>query len=262
MDQAAHFDRRGPTYDADQTHRRIIAILLSGAPLQPGMHGLDIATGTGAAALKAAEIVGSQGSVLGIDISEGMLAEARRKAEAAGLQNVRFVHADAEQSDLPAQSFDFIFCASALVLMRDIPGALRRWSRWLRPNGFIAFDTPAKPFGIAQMIAEAAAEQGIHLPYDSIADTPAKCRSLLEQAGLEAAAVRTEVAGDNFVEVPEAIAFLDERLDHPAWRALKEASQRTRDAIRAALIASVTRNAIENRVPNKVAQNFVYGRKL
>jgi ubiquinone/menaquinone biosynthesis C-methylase UbiE len=112
MNASTHFDRRGPTYDADETHRRIITILVSGAPLQPDMRVLDIGTGTGTAALKAAEIVGSQGSVLGIDVSEGMLAEARRKGMAAGLQNVEFIHADAEQFDLPEESLDFMFCAS------------------------------------------------------------------------------------------------------------------------------------------------------
>jgi ubiquinone/menaquinone biosynthesis C-methylase UbiE len=261
MNAPTHFDRRAPTYDADETHRRIIAILVSGALLQPGMRVLDIATGTGAAALKAAEIVGSQGSVLGIDISDGMLAEARRKVTAAGLQNVEFVNADAEQLDLPAESFDFIFCASALVLMRDIPATLHRCFHWLRPNGFIAFDVPAKPFGLAQMVAEAAKEQGIYLPYDSVADSPSKCRALLKQAGFEVTAVNNEVVIDDSIEVPKAIAFLDERLDHPAWRALKDAPQRTRDAIRETFMTSITRNATGNRVPNKVVQNFAYGRK-
>jgi ubiquinone/menaquinone biosynthesis C-methylase UbiE len=88
MKALTHFDRRGPSYDADETHQRIVAILVSGAQLQPGMRVLDVATGTGAAALKAAEIVGSQGSVVGIDVSDGMLAEARRKVSAAGLQNL------------------------------------------------------------------------------------------------------------------------------------------------------------------------------
>jgi hypothetical protein len=45
--------------------------------------------------------------------------------------------------------------------MRDIPGALRRWARWLKPKGYIAFDMPAKPFGLSQMVAEAAAGQRI-----------------------------------------------------------------------------------------------------
>jgi hypothetical protein len=57
--------------------------------------------------------------------------------------------------------------------MRDIPDALRRWFRWLRPTGSIAFDMPAKPFGVSQMVAEAAAGQGIILTYDSVADSPA-----------------------------------------------------------------------------------------
>jgi ubiquinone/menaquinone biosynthesis C-methylase UbiE len=261
MNAPTHFDRRAPTYDADEIHRRIIAILVSGALVQPGMRVLDIATGTGAAALRAAEIIGSQGSVLGIDISDGMLAEARRKAKARGFQNVAFVNADAEQLHLPAESFDFIFCASALVLMRDIPATLHRCSHWLRPNGFIAFDVPAKPFGLAQMVAEAAKEQGVYLAYDFVADTPSKCQTLLKQAGFEVTAVNTEVVNDDFIEVPKAIAFLDERLDHPAWRALKDAPQRTRDAIRETFMARITRNAAGSRIPNKVVQNFAYGRK-
>jgi ubiquinone/menaquinone biosynthesis C-methylase UbiE len=262
MTASTHFDRRGSTYDANQTHRRIVTTLMSGAPLQPGMRVLDVATGTGTVALAAAEIVGSQGSVLGIDISDGMLVEARRKAAAAGLHTVEFVSADAEQIDLPAGSFDFVFCASGLVMMRDIPRALRRWCRWLRPGGYIAFDAPAKPFGLSQIIAQAAAAHGILLPYDSIADTSAKCRKLLQDAGFETEAVNTEVVSDDAMEIADAVSFLDERLDHPAWRALKEAPRSTRDSIREAFITEMTKNATAHRVQSKVVQNFAYGWKL
>ena len=262
VNEATHFDRRGPSYDASETHRRILSILVSGAPLQPGMRVLDIATGTGAVALKAAEMVGTQGSVLGVDISEGMLAEARRKAAAAGLRNVEFVQADAERMELPGGSFDSIFCASGLVLMRDIPAALRGWAHWVKPDGFIAFDVPAKPFGISEMIAEAAAVWGVMLPYDTVADTPEKCRELLEDAGFEAVRVQTEQVSDDWMELADAVGFLEERLDHPAWRALKQASPQTRDTIRETFVANLRRGAKGTLVRSRVVQNFVYGRKL
>ncbi|SFS20531.1 Methyltransferase domain-containing protein [Granulicella pectinivorans] len=261
MSDATHFDRRGATYDANETHRRILGLLVSAAPLQPGMRVVDVATGTGAAALKAAEIVGPTGSVFGIDLSAGMLAEARRKATEAAFSHVQFLQADAERFDLPAESVDFIFCASGLVMMQDIPAALRRWVGWLKPNGHLAFDVPAKPFGLSEMVAEAAAAQGILLPYDTVADTPTKCRALLEDAGLIATHIATEVVSDDWVELDKAIAFLEERMDHPAWRALQDAPENAREATRNAYAEIIQKRARAHRFQSKVAQHFVYGRK-
>ncbi len=261
MSLSAHFDRRGSTYDRNEAHRRIIDLLVSGAAMRPGMKIVDVATGTGAAALKAAEIVGSTGEILGIDISERMLAEARRKTAAEGLSHVRFVIGDAEHFELPAESVDFIFCASGLVMMKDIPGAIRRWAGWLRPQGFLAFDVPSKPFGMAEMIARAAFENGISLPYDTVADTPDRCRVLLQGAGLKATRISTEVVSHEFISVDDAIKFLDERLDHPAWRALSNAPKHVRDATRAAYIESINERAVADRIESEVAQNFVYAQK-
>lgn len=225
------------------------------------MRVLDIATGTGAAALAAAKIVGPRGSVLGIDISEAMLAEARRKAEAASALNVEFIQANAEHYDLPPQHVDFLLCASGLVMMRDIPAALERWAGWLTPGGGIAFDVPAKPFGLAEMVARAAAEQGIALPYDTVADTAARARALLEHAGLRPLQIRTEVVSDEWIALDEAIAFLDERMDHPAWRALQDAPKSARDATSSAYLAHLQGDAVAGRVRSQVAQHFVYGEK-
>jgi ubiquinone/menaquinone biosynthesis C-methylase UbiE len=261
MTASAHFDRRGPSYDASGTHRRILEVLFAHAPLRAGMRVLDVATGTGAAALQAAEIVGEQGSVLGIDVSEGMLAEARRKAAETRLLNVRFEQADAESFERPPASMDVLFCASGLVMMRDVPGALRRWAGWLKPGGFVAFDVPAKPFGLSEKIAAAARGQGLALPYDTVADTPEKCRALLEFAGLQVTQVVTEVVADDLVTVDEAIRFFEERRDHPAWRVLREASRGSREAVRDAFLRGVKEEAVAGRVRSTVAQHFVYGRK-
>lgn len=191
--ERTHFDKRGATYDRDVAHLRIVSLLVEGLTIQPGFSVLDIATGTGSAALQAALQVGPSGTVIGIDVSAGMLSEAKDKAVATGLKNVQFLLGDAEQMDFPAATFDCIVCASALVLMSDIPRALRHWVTFLKTGGVLAFDTPAKPFGISQRAVEIAARHGVHLRYGEAADTPEKCTALLEAAGLQVLDVRTEL---------------------------------------------------------------------
>lgn len=258
---ASHFDRRGATYDQDDVHHRVASLLAAGAGIRPGFQILDIATGTGLLALQAARQAGPAGGVVGIDVSAGMLAEAERKAEAAGLQNLRFVLADAERLELPRASFDCVFCSSGLVLMRDILQALRHWFGFVKPGGKIAFDTPAKPFGISQMVAESAAAQGVHLPYADAADTQAKCRSLLEMAGFEVMAVRTELAHTEPIELSHAIAFYESRLDHPAWHALSQAEPAMREAIRSDYVRRLRSAAVAGYVPNDTALNLAFGRR-
>jgi hypothetical protein len=120
---------------------------------------------------------------------------------------------------------------------------------------------PAKPFGISEQIAAAAAGQNVYLAYDYVADTPLKCRTLLRQAGFEAVEVRTEIVNATSIELAEAIAFWDERLEHPTWRSLKEAPESVRRAARAQYVRETTARAVDGFVPNVAAQNFAYGRK-
>ncbi|MBB2202091.1 class I SAM-dependent methyltransferase [Gluconacetobacter tumulisoli] len=257
----SYFDRRSATYDRDEVHHRVVSLLLAAADIRPGSRVLDVATGTGILALAVAPGVGPTGQVVGVDISPGMLAEARRKAADVGVRNIDFVLADAERLHFPDRSFDQIFCASSLVLMSDIPRALRHWCDLLRPGGGIAFDTPARPFGLSQMIAESAAGHGVRLAYADVADTPGKCRRLLEAAGFEVVAVRTERAAATPVALDAAIAFWDSRLDHPAWQALRQSSPATRDAVRSDYIGRVTAAAVGGYVPNDTALNIAAGRK-
>lgn len=259
--EASYFDGRSKNYDADETHRRIVSLLIGGVRLQPGDRVLDTATGTGAVALKAAESVGSTGMVLGIDVSSGMLEVARKKAAAAGVDNVAFRQADAEQIDLPHGRFDLILCASGLIFLSDVPAALCRWFALLKPAGVIDFNTPAKPFGLSERVAVAAASQNVCLAYDYVADTPLKCRTLLHQAGFEAIEVRTELVNASPVTLIEAIAFWEERLDHPAWRSLKEAPQAVRNTARAQYFRDIRAQAVNGFIPNETAENFAYGRK-
>lgn len=90
-------------------------------------------------ALEAAQIVQTEGRVIGVDISTGMLEQARRKVAVLGLTNVKFQLADAEALDFPSNSFDCIFCSSALIWMSDLLDALRLWYRLLKPRGLLGF---------------------------------------------------------------------------------------------------------------------------
>ena len=258
----SHFDQRSATYDQAEIHHRVVAILVAGAAIEPGHRVLDVATGTGLLAFEAAKRVGPTGSVLGVDISEGMLAEANRKARGTGLRNIDFALGDAERLNLPSTSFDRLVCASALVLMSDISRALRHWSGFLKPGGIIAFDAPAKPFGLAGRIAEIASAHGVWLSYAGVADTPGKCSALLGGAGFEVVAVTTELANTAPVGLDEAIAFWDEHIDHPAWQALKGVPSATREAMRSAYVEGVTAAAVAGQVANDTALNFAFGRKL
>ncbi|WP_414544984.1 class I SAM-dependent methyltransferase [Nostoc sp. CCY0012] len=63
----------------NEFHTRAARRLVQLSKLQSGQQVLDIATGTGLAAIAAAMVVGSTGSVLGTDFALGMLQQAKQK---------------------------------------------------------------------------------------------------------------------------------------------------------------------------------------
>ena len=65
---------------------------------------LDVATGTGIAALELAGAL-PQGKVTGIDFSDGMLNQAKSKAAALQLNNTEFLHMDMQTIAFPRQPF-------------------------------------------------------------------------------------------------------------------------------------------------------------
>jgi SAM-dependent methyltransferase len=132
--------------------------LLDAVRLRPGIHLLDVATGPGALAAKAA----SRGArVVGVDLSPRMLELARRSSPA-----VDFREADVEHLPFADATFDAVICSFGLGHFPRPEAAVADCVRTLNPGGRMAFswwDDPARQ-RIQGIFRETIAELAITLP--------------------------------------------------------------------------------------------------
>ena len=157
------YSKRSETYDNSDWHLQIAHRLVEYAQIDSGQQVLDLATGTGMAAIKAASLIGEQGSVIGIDISSQMLKQAQNKAQALNLHNIEFQLADAEALEFPVNSFDRILCSAAFIWMWDLQAALSHWHKLLKPGGIIAIHTFAETSFVAGVVSQQIAEKTRYL---------------------------------------------------------------------------------------------------
>jgi ubiquinone/menaquinone biosynthesis C-methylase UbiE len=94
---------------------------------------LDVATGTGIAALAAAKIVGESGRVAATDVSPSMLDRARERL--ATFSNASFSVEDGQALRFPDQSFDVVICNMGLMYFPDPAKGMKEFYRVLRKNG-------------------------------------------------------------------------------------------------------------------------------
>ncbi|WP_456371336.1 methyltransferase domain-containing protein [Thermodesulfatator atlanticus] len=99
---------------------------------------LDLGCGTGHLTRKIRSL--TNGKVVGIDPSEGMIREAVEKSKGI---NITYEVKGAEDMDYE-ESFDVIFCNSALQWFKDPEKAIKNCYRALRKNGRIGIQAPAK----------------------------------------------------------------------------------------------------------------------
>jgi SAM-dependent methyltransferase len=105
--------------------------------LAPGERVLDIGSGAGTDSLVAAQMVGSEGSVVGIDMTLEMLAKARAAAAAMGAETVEFKEAEAEALPFPDESFDVVISNGVIDLIPDKDAVYSEIYRVLVPGGRI-----------------------------------------------------------------------------------------------------------------------------
>jgi arsenite methyltransferase len=103
--------------------------------LAAGERVLDLGSGAGTDSLIAAQMVGEEGRVIGIDMTVEMLDKARTAAAEAGMVNVEFVEAEAEQLPFADASFDVVISNGVIDLIPDKDAVFGEIHRVLTPGG-------------------------------------------------------------------------------------------------------------------------------
>jgi SAM-dependent methyltransferase len=131
--------------DVDRRFRSVVEGVVQRAGLQPDEQVLDLGTGTGQVAIRAASLVGPAGHVTGVDISSEMLALARERAVALGLRNVQFREGRAEAIPGDSSCCDVLLASLSLMYVIDRAAAAREIARVLRPGGRFVAAVWARP---------------------------------------------------------------------------------------------------------------------
>jgi SAM-dependent methyltransferase len=140
--------------------------LVDAADLEAGSRVLDVATGSGNAAIAAAR---SGGTVTGVDYVPSLLERARTRAAAEGF-DIEFADGDAEDLPFANASFDAVVSVLGVMFTADQERAASEVMRVARPGGTIALAnwTPSS------FIGEMFRTVGRHVP------PPAGVRSPLQ----------------------------------------------------------------------------------
>ena len=194
FEEAGWTTKDAAAYDAlaGRVTSRVADPLLDAVGAGPGTRLLDVATGPGYVAARAAE---RGADPVGLDFSETMLAHAR-----AHMPGVEFVHGDATDVPFEDASFDAVVAAFVLLHLGAPERAVAEAARVLRPGGRAAFtvwDEPSRGRWIG-VFFEAFMAAGVHPPADVPAGpnffglaADAEFTALLEGAGLTEAKVDT-----------------------------------------------------------------------
>lgn len=143
--------------------------MLDLAGLRPGMRVLDLATGRGEPAVRAAKRVAPNGMVLGTDVAAPMLAMARERAEREGASNLELRLTSAETLDgVPQEHFDVVLSRWGLMYFDAPVAALAAARRSLVRGGALVAALWAEPETVSfAALPRRALARLVSLPADS-----------------------------------------------------------------------------------------------
>jgi ubiquinone/menaquinone biosynthesis C-methylase UbiE len=189
-------------------------LMLDLAGLKPGSRVLDVAAGSGEQSLLALQRVGPTGSVLATDISASMLEQAQLAARGVGRENLQIRVMDANDLNLPAESFEAAISRLGLMFVPDLQRTLTQILRVLVPGGRLAAivwgpmernqmqkasGEVASRYAGARVVAERLA------PIFSLSD-PQRLEEALRSVGYRDVCTRTVDASRQFASAREAAA--------------------------------------------------------
>lgn len=158
----------GPYQGVTETIPDIHEALIEQLDPQPGQSFLDVATGTGAVAERAAE---AGAAVVGVDIAPALIDQAKERAEARGL-DIEYRVGDAEALDVDDGSFDLVASSCGVMFAPDHEAIARELARVTKPGGRIALAcwTPdsvmADLFAVMRPFQPAPPPEGARNPFE------------------------------------------------------------------------------------------------
>jgi SAM-dependent methyltransferase len=182
------------------------------AALEPlrGTEVLDVATGTGNAALAAAR---AGARVVGVDLTPELLEVARERARAEGLE-ADFLEGDAEALEFEEDRFDRVMSTFGVIFAPRPAVAAGELARVCTPGGTIGLTTWPLDGLAAAMRVELAPLAGIDEPVAPSPGpppwtTPEGIRSLFEPRGVEVTVERRADLVWRFADVEAAAVFAE-----------------------------------------------------
>jgi SAM-dependent methyltransferase len=124
----------GGKIDYDFELRAYNERLRAAAAISPGQHVLDLGCGAGESSRDAARAA-APGHVLGIDISAPLLERARERVAAEGVDNLTFVHGDAQVHPFTPGHYDIAISRFGVMFFSDPVAAFGNVARTLRSQG-------------------------------------------------------------------------------------------------------------------------------
>jgi len=231
--------------------------MLELAGVRPGQRVLDIATGRGEPAIRAAHRVGRAGSVLGVDIDPSVLSMARARAELEGIANLELRLADvASDADaVPTSAFDVALARWGLMFMSTPVAAMTTIRRALVDTGVLVLAVWAEP----ERVPWATVPRRVLSRWRDLPPFDCNVPGTFYYADSER--LRTDVAAaglriDHVEERETAVMEADTEAELLAWvmafggvaTAVHELSEHDRRAWERALVRSVTENDAEGRM--------------